>query len=280
MSLPILQAAVIGWPINHSLSPVLHRYWLEKYRIDGSYDALGIAPDNLENNLASLRGGYCGFNVTAPHKEAMLKLVDTVADSARRLGAVNTVTIANGQLHGMNTDVYGFMKNLRECQPGLNLANGTVVVLGAGGAARAVAAALLEMDAAQIRLINRDRWRAVQLAEDLASSDVIKTFDWEGRHAMLSDAALLVNTTTLGMAAQPALDVNLSTLPQHSVVCDIVYRPLVTPLLAQARAQGLATVDGLGMLLHQAVPAFEAFFGVRPEVTPDLRAHVLESLQA
>jgi len=271
-------AGVIGWPVAHSRSPKLHGYWLQRHDIRGAYLPLPVPPGQL---AAALRGlaalGFAGGNVTVPHKEEALALVDSADAIARRIGAVNLVVVRpDGALHGSNTDAYGFLANLRQRVPEWRADAGPAVVLGAGGAARAVIFALLDAGAPEIRLVNRTAERAEALAE--AFGGAVRVVDWAARAAALDGAALLVNTTTQGMHGQPPLDIALTALPVAAVVTDLVYVPLQTPLLAAAEARGNRTVDGLGMLLHQAVPSFEAWFGVRPEVTPDLRALVEATL--
>jgi shikimate dehydrogenase len=270
-------AGVIGWPVRHSRSPRLHGFWLEKHQIDGAYVPLAVAPENLATAIKSLRAlGLAGVNVTVPHKEAVLALVDRVDPVARRIGAVNTIVVqSDGTLHGSNTDAFGFIEHLRASAPGWN-ARAPAIVLGAGGAARAVASALIDAGVPELRLVNRTRSRAERLAEEFGGP--IRVLDWGGWQAALSDAGLLVNTTMLGMDGRPRLEIDLASLPMAAVVNDIVYVPLETPLLAAARKRGNPVVDGLGMLLHQARPGFHAWFGVDPEVTPALRAHVAADL--
>jgi shikimate dehydrogenase len=273
-------AGVMGWPVGHSLSPKLHGFWLERHGVDGAYVPLAVAPDDFSQALRMLpRMGFAGVNITVPHKEAALAAVDRVDPLARRIGAVNTVVVeADGALIGSNTDAYGFMENLRAGAPGWTPTTGAAVVLGAGGAARAVAVALLEAGATALRVVNRTESRAEALVRDLDGA--VKVVPWEHRSASLADAALLVNTTTLGMTGQPPLDLDLAGLPPEAVVSDIVYSPLETPLLTAARTRGNPVVDGLGMLLHQARPGFAAWFGVKPEVDNALRDFVLQSLPA
>ncbi len=269
-------AGVIGWPVAQSRSPVLHGHWLSQYGIRGAYLPLPVQPERLQDAVRGLRAlGFSGCNVTIPHKLAMLKLVDKVDPVAARIGAVNTVVVQDdGTLSGFNTDAYGFLANLRDARTGWNSSAGPIVVLGAGGAARAVVVALLDDGAQQIRLLNRTTERAQQLAR--IDSSRVKVEDWDRRAAVLDGAALLVNSTSQGMVGYPPLDVSLDALPKTASVCDIVYNPLETPLLAAARRRGNTAIDGLGMLLHQAVPAFEAFYGVRPQVTNELR-HAVEA---
>lgn len=268
-------AGVLGWPVSHSRSPRLHGFWLDRLGIDGAYVPLAVAPDDLEQVIRALpRMGFRGANLTVPHKEAALALVDELDPLARRIGAVNTLVVGeDGRLIGRNTDAFGFYENLRRGCPAWTPAAGPAVVIGAGGAARAVVAALADAGVPAIRLTNRGRERAGILAAELGGP--IEVVDWAERSAALDGAALLVNTTTLGMSGQPPLDLDLSALPVSAPVNDIVYVPLETGLLAAARARGNPVVDGLGMLLFQAVPGFEAWFGVRPEVTDELRSAVL-----
>lgn len=271
-------AGVMGWPVSHSLSPVLHGHWLDSLGIDGAYVPLAVAPENFAEVLAALaKMGFRGVNVTVPHKEAALAAVDDADALARRIGAVNTVTVgADGRLTGTNTDGFGFLENLKEGASGWNPAAGPAVVLGAGGAARAVVVALIDAGAPDIRLTNRTRARADRIAQDLGGP--VTVHDWDDRAAILANANLLVNTTTLGMTGKDPLEISLDALPTAALVNDIVYAPLETGLLAAARARGNPAVDGLGMLLHQARPGFEAWFGAAPQVTPDLRARILAQM--
>ncbi len=268
-------AGVIGWPVSHSLSPRLHGYWLRIYDIDGAYVPMAVQPKAIATAIRGMAAlGMQGANITLPHKEEVLRLVDTVDETARRIGAVNTVTVeTTGKLTGRNTDAFGFVHNLINGCDGWNPKAGPAVILGAGGAARAVIVALLDAGVPEIKLVNRSLERAELIASEFGSA--ISPCKWAARSEILVDAGLLVNTTSLGMVGAPPLDLNLARLPLSAVVNDIVYSPLETSLLAAARARGNPTIDGLGMLLHQAVPGFAAWFGVTPEVTPELRAHVL-----
>jgi shikimate dehydrogenase len=251
----------------------LHGYWLDHHAIDGAYIPLAVKPGNFSAAVTGLAAaGLRGVNVTLPHKAAALDACDSVDDNARRIGAVNTITFNDdGALHGANTDAFGFLENIR--QAAAWKAGGRAVILGAGGAARAICVALADAGMDEIHIVNRTRARAEQLVADLGGS--LKAGDWARRHDALAGAALLVNTTSLGMTGQPPLDLDLSALPEDAVVNDIVYAPLETDLLARAAARGNKVVDGLGMLLHQARPGFEAWFGVAPAVTGDLRDFVL-----
>ena len=273
-----VKAAVFGWPARHSLSPRLHGFWLKKYGIDGTYEAIEVAPEDFPARLAALAvDGFAGCNVTVPHKETALEIVDRADENARRIGAVNTVVVeADGTLTGTNTDGFGFMENLQAGAPGFDASAGPAVLLGAGGAARAVVAALLDAGCPDVRIVNRTRARAEAVRDHLKGA--VSVHDWSEREEVLGDAVLLVNTTTMGMDHNPPLDIDLGALPKTAIVTDIVYTPLATPLLVRAQEHGNLTVDGLGMLLHQARPGFEAWFGVAPEVTADLRAHVLAAL--
>lgn len=275
---PLKLAGVMGYPVAHSRSPRLHGHWLVRYGIAGAYLPLLVAPDDLGRALEGLRAlNFRGCNVTLPLKEKALALVDRAEPLARRIGAVNTVVVeADGALLGSNTDAFGFVENLRAGAPGWNAARGPAVVLGAGGAARAVIAALLDAGAPQIRLYNRslERAQALQAAFD----GPVEVAHWRQRAAGLDGAALLVNTTSLGMAGHEDLELPLDALPVSAVVNDIVYAPLMTALLQRAAARGNVVVDGLGMLLHQARPGFEAWFGTAPAVDEQLRRHVAADL--
>jgi shikimate dehydrogenase len=273
----------MGWPVAHSRSPALHNFWLEEQGIDGAYVPLPVRPEQLGDALRSLPVlGFRGCNLTIPHKQLALSIVDRVEPLARRIGAVNTIIVApDGSLEGRNTDVFGFRETLRESVPEWDPAGSLAVVLGAGGAARAVVAALVEARAAEIRLVNRTEARAEQLARELAApSTRITVHPWSARDPVLADAGLLVNTTSLGMAGEPELEIDLAQLPPAAVVVDIVYVPLETALLAAARRRGHRSVDGIGMLLHQGRPGFEAWFGAPVRVGRELRAAVLTTLSA
>lgn len=268
-------AGVIGHPIAHSRSPALHGYWLKTYGLPGHYVPMDVAPADLETVLRSLpKAGFVGANVTVPHKEAALRLADHVSDRASVIGAANTLVFrADGSIHADNTDGYGFMQNLRAGAPDWVPQDGPAVVFGAGGAARAVLQALAEAGVPEILLTNRTRSRADHLKEEFGQR--ISVVDWVQAGNVIENAELVVNTTSLGMQGQPELRVPLDGLQPGTVVTDLVYTPLKTRLLEQAEAAGCTVVDGLGMLLHQAVPGFERWFGLRPEVTEETRAAVL-----
>lgn len=272
------RACVIGWPVEHSRSPSIHRYWLAQYGIDGAYEKEPVRPEDLAGFLGALeKRGYAGANVTLPHKEAALRLAVVTDEAARAIGAANTLWLDQaGRLCAGNTDAYGFVTNLEAEAPNWNEGRGPVMVLGAGGAARAIVHGLLSEGAASIVLTNRTRGRADALAH--AFGPAVTVLDWDDRHRALAGCGLLVNATSLGMTGKEPLDLDLAGLPADAVVADIVYSPLQTELLAAARARGNRIVDGLGMLLYQAVPGFERWFGVRPKVTPELRAHVAATL--
>ncbi len=271
-------AGIMGWPIAHSRSPALHGFWLAENGIDGAYVPLAVHPDRLEQALRALPAfGFRGCNITIPHKQAALKVMDRIDPFAQRIGAMNTVIVAeDGTLEGSNTDVFGFRENLREQAPHWQPRAGAAVVLGAGGSARAVIAALGAMGVGEIRLINRSLDRAEVLARDLATAEMrIVVHGWQARAEALDAAGILVNSTSLGMDKEPPLEIDLTALPLSAVVVDIVYAPLETGLLAAARRRGHPTVDGLGMLLHQGRPGFAAWFGVAPQVTRELRRAML-----
>ncbi len=273
---PVSKAGVMGWPISHSLSPRLHGFWLRHYGLAGVYDALPVRPEDLPAALRGLQDqGFRGVNLTVPHKVAACSLVDTLDATAQRIGAINLVTVdENGKLSGRNTDAYGFTQNLEA--RGFVPAGGSAFVLGAGGACRAVLVALADMGFNEIRIANRTRDYAEKLAQELSTKSCqIYVVDWAQASRFLSNIDLVVNTTSLGMTGQPPLDFFLEGLPLSAFVTDIVYAPLETALLRQAKQRGHRTIDGLGMLLHQARPAFKAFFGLDPEVTEELRNFVL-----
>lgn len=272
-------AGVVGDPISQSLSPKLHGFWLRKYDIDGDYKAFHITEENLPDFLATLKdNGISGVNLTAPHKEQALKLVDIVDDVAGKVGAVNTIYFDNDKMIGSNTDGIGFLTHLKQSTQQWESGNGPVVILGSGGAARSVLYSLLDDGVPEIRLTNRTKERALNLANEI-SDDRITVYDWDQRDEILNGAALLVNVTTLGMVGKYPLEINIEKLPTSATVYDIVYVPLETELLKNARARGNECVDGLGMLLHQAVPGFEKWFGVKPEVNQALNQHILDHMK-
>lgn len=270
-------AGVIGHPIAHSRSPALHGYWLRKYGIKGHYIPMDVAPADLKEALVWLpRLGFVGLNVTIPHKEAVLALADIVTDRAALIGAANTLIFRkDGRLHADNTDGVGFIANLRQNAPSWQPASGPAVVLGAGGAARAVVAALIEVGVPEIRIANRSRPRADAIRADFGAKILVQ--EWVQAGNMLEGAATVINTTSLGMSGKPDFRVPLDALEPGTVVNDLVYNPLKTTFLAEAEARGCTIVDGLGMLLHQAAPGFERWFGPRPEVDEDTRQAVLAS---
>jgi shikimate dehydrogenase len=265
---------VMGDPVMHSRSPKLHNYWLAKYGLTGAYMPLAIAREHLRAALQALPTlGFSGCNLTIPHKEAALRIVNTVDPLARRIGAVNCVVVAaDGSLEGQNHDVFGYIESVREAQPSWRADAGPIVVIGAGGGARAVLVGLTDQGAREIRLVNRSLARAEALAHELGGP--ITALSWEERERALDGAAMLVNATNQGMVGLPPLDLALDRLPASALVSDIVYIPRETALIAAARKRGNPTVNGLGMLLHQARPAFQAWFGIMPEVTPELRAMI------
>jgi shikimate dehydrogenase len=274
-------AGIMGWPVAHSRSPLLHGFWLDDRGIDGAYVPLPVRPERIGEALRALPIlGFRGCNLTIPHKQTALSVVDRVEPLARRIGAVNTVIVApDGTLEARNTDVFGFRENLREAVPNWHPANGPAVVLGAGGSARAVVAALTDAGIAEIRIVNRTLTRAEMVARDLSTSTTqITVHSWDAARAVQREAGLLVNTTSLGMVGEPPLVFDLSELPPVAPVVDIVYVPLETGLLAAARQRGHPVVDGLGMLLHQGRPGFEAWFGAPVRVTRELRAAIVATL--
>jgi len=278
---PYKVAGIMGWPVGQSRSPLIHNHWIAKYRLEGDYIRLPVKPDSdngLRDAIAGMRAmGFAGCNLTMPHKTAALPFVDHLDPMAKRMGAVNTLVFAeDGSISGFNNDGFGYVESLREVGY-LDFAKGPITVLGAGGAARAVLLALADAGAREIRLANRTDANAVAVAARFADEFgvPVKAVPWANRAASLDGCALLVNTTSQGMYGQPALDLSLDVLPLTALVSDVIYVPLETPLLAAAKARGHQTVNGLGMLLNQARPAFKAWFGVMPEITPELRALAL-----
>ncbi len=270
-------ACVVGWPVKHSRSPLIHGHWIAQHKLDAAYRREEIAPETFADFIAHLsERGYVGANITIPHKETALALSEP-DDRARAVGAANTLWYDSGHLYSTNTDVEGFTANLDAALPGWEKRAGEAVVLGAGGSARAVVYGLIERGIGKINVVNRTPERAQMLQARFGQ--VVQPANESALPHLLGRAGLLVNTTSLGMTGQPPLAIDLAPLPGHALVADLVYVPLETPLLAAARARGLATADGLGMLLHQAVRGFQLWFGVRPEVTPHLRALVEADLR-
>jgi shikimate dehydrogenase len=268
-------AGIAGWPVGHSLSPALHGHWIAEHKLDAAYVPLAIKPDDFADAFRMLpRLGFRGLNVTLPHKEVAFALTDERDEAARVTGAVNTVVFDGARALGRNTDVHGFTQSLRDAGVA-SLRGDGAVVLGAGGAARAVVAGLCSLGAS-VTLVNRTRAKAQALADLFGAG--VAAVEWSGAAEALRRACLLVNATSLGMSGQPPLEVDLALLPAQAAVVDIVYRPLETALLARAKARGLKTIDGLGMLVHQARPAFAAWFGIEPKVTAQLRAHLVAQL--
>jgi len=263
-------AGLLGWPVAHSRSPVIHNHWLARYGIPGRYVLFPVPPEKLEAAVRGLSAlGLRGCNVTTPHKQAVFQLLDRVDDLARRIGAVNTVVVeSDGTLAGFNNDGNGFIQSLRDASPGWRPDRGPVLVVGAGGAGRAVVASLAAQGATEIRLANRSEEKAQEIAAVVGPA--VKVVAWEERAAAAEGVTLLANATSLGSAGKPPLDMPLDRLPRSALVGDLIYVPPVTPLLAAAKARGNITVNGLGLLLNQARPAFNAWFGVMPEITPEL----------
>ncbi|WP_438990216.1 shikimate dehydrogenase [Lentibacter sp.] len=268
-------AGVIGSPIAHSKSPALHMHWLKTHGIAGHYVPIDVAQEDLEHIVKTLpKMGFVGVNVTVPYKEKVMEFADLVTDRAALIGSANTLIFRkDGKIHADNTDSYGFIQNLRQKAPDWDPKAGPAAILGAGGAARAVIAALVEVGVPEIMISNRTKARAENLKADFGNR--VRVVDWVQAGNMLEDATTVINTTSLGMVGKPPLRVPLDGLQKGALVTDLVYAPLVTHLLNEANKAGCVTVDGLGMLLHQAVPAFERWFGVRPQVTDETRAAVL-----
>jgi shikimate dehydrogenase len=272
-----IKAFVIGHPINHSRSPLIHGTWLAEHGIDGSYEAIDVAPNELPAFFDRLRRGeFAGGNVTIPHKEAVFALCDEVDPLARQIGAVNTLVVRDGRVLGSNTDYLGFLGNLDAAMPGWSDGPDDAMVIGAGGAARAVLVALQRRDGGKVHVLNRTLANAQALVDQIEGP--FEAHGFEAFAELAPRTGIVINTTSIGMHGSRFDWLDLDLLPKHTLVTDIVYVPLETPLLAEARAHGLRTVDGLGMLLHQAVPGFAAWFGVRPSVTPQLRARIEATL--
>ena len=285
MNNSFIKAGVIGHPLKHSKSPIIHNHWIKQHHLNGEYTAIDIAPGALENGIQDLIDqGFAGFNVTLPHKQTIMNLCETIDDTAKIIGAVNTVSIKGGKLHGQNTDAFGFIQNIAQQQPNFDFTNGAALVLGAGGAARAVIYGLIDAGATAITITNRTAEKAKEIANDLSDFAALKScninvLDWGLRDQKehVQNLHLLVNTTSLGMDGKPALDYNIAHLPDDALVNDIVYAPLYTDLLTDAERRGLKTVTGIGMLLHQARPAFNAWFGVMPDVDDLLQQKLLDA---
>jgi shikimate dehydrogenase len=267
-----LLAGVMGWPVMHSRSPMLHNYWFKKHELVGAYLPLAIEPDGIGPALRALKPlGFAGCNLTIPHKETAMAFMDEIDKTAKRIGAISCVVVRkDGSLKGSNNDGYGYIESILEEVPGWRADAGPIVIMGAGGGARAVSLSLADRGAKDIRIINRSPARAESLAREFGSP--MKAVAWEDRQMALEDAAMVVNTTSQGMVGQTPLDLSLAKLPKHALVSDIVYIPKETPLLRDARERGNRTINGLGMLLHQGRPAFRDWFGILPDVTSDLRA--------
>jgi shikimate dehydrogenase len=278
MSNLFIMAGVMGWPVAHSRSPQIHNYWISHYGLSGAYGRFPVAPENLGQAIQGIRAlGLAGSNITIPHKVDAIQYMDWVHPLALRMGAINTIVRQpDGALHGFNNDGFGYIESLREAQPTWQANSGPIVILGAGGASRAIVVSLIDAGATEIRLLNRSRDKADALAEEFGHP--VSAYDWSERDNALSGAALLVNTTNQGMHGEPPLEIDLGQLPTAALVSDAIYIPLETPLLATARLRGNTTVNGLGMLIHQARPAFHAWFGVMPESTPALYQAVASTL--
>ena len=269
-----LLAGVMGWPVMHSRSPMLHNYWFKKHELAGTYVPLAIRPEGLAAALRALHPlRFAGCNLTIPHKEQAMTLVDEVDALAKAIGAISCVVVRpDGSLSGTNNDCYGFIHAIKQEQPGWRADSGPIVVIGAGGGSRAVCCGLAQEGAREIKLVNRTLDRAQAIARGFGGP--IRALPWDERHEALEGAAMVVNTTSCGMVGQPALDINLDKLPKNALAADIIYIPLETPFLAAARKRGNRTVNGLGMLLNQGRPAWKAWFGIEPEVTAELRAMI------
>jgi len=274
-----LLAGVMGWPVMHSRSPLLHNYWFRQHNLAGTYVPLGIRPEALAAALRALHPlGFAGCNLTLPHKQEAMKIVDEVDTVAKSIGAISCVVVRpDGSLAGTNNDCYGFVRSIRQEQPTWRADSGPSVVIGAGGGARAVCYGLMQAGATEIRLVNRAFARARKIADEFGGP--LKVMPWEQRHEALDDAAMVVNTTSQGMVGQSPLDIRLDKLPTQALVVDIIYTPLETPFLAAARKRGNPTVNGLGMLLHQGSPAWQAWFGIEPAVTSELRAMMEKTIR-
>ena len=271
-------AGVMGWPVMHSRSPMMHNYWMEQQGLAGTYVPLAIEPGKIGPALRAMHPlGFAGCNLTIPHKQDAMEIVDEVDEVAKKIGAISCVVVRDdGSLFGTNNDWLGFLGNLKEFRPDWRADAGPVTVIGAGGGSRAVCYALLDQGVTEIRLVNRTRERAEKLAEEFGGP--IEVHSWEERHDALDGVAMAVNVTSQGMQGETALDIQLDALPVDAIAADIIYIPLETPFLAAARARGNPTLNGVGMLLHQGPPAWKRWFGVEPQVTPDLRTEMEKSI--
>ncbi len=272
-----LKAAVIGWPIKHSRSPLIHGHWLNQYAINGTYEKIAVEPENLETFIGKLKAeNLSGVNLTIPHKEQVFNLVDEITADAKAIGAANTLWFEGDKLIAGNTDAYGFITHLKSSAKNWQNSH-PALVIGAGGAARAIIHALIKEDVPEIKLTNRTLSRAEELASTFGSK--LKVIPWQDKETSLAECSLVVNSSSLGMEGNPELELDLKNLQKTAVCYDIVYAPLMTTFLKNAQIQGATPVDGLGMLLHQAVPGFEKWFGTRPEVTTELRQLIVDDLQ-
>ncbi len=264
----MIKAGVIGHPISHSKSPIIHGYWLSHYAIEGEYKAYDIPPAQLKDGIQELvDGGLSGFNVTLPHKQNIMNFCNSITEAAQKIGAVNTVVIdGHGKIHGDNTDAFGFTENLQDSIPDFEWAGKKALVIGAGGAARAVVYALKSKGLADILIANRTE----ETAKELATAYDVQVLPWESMQTVIGSTDMIVNTTSLGMVGQPPLQISLSGIASNTIVYDIVYNPLMTPFLQEAKQNGANIITGIGMLLHQARPAFRAWFGTYPDVTDEL----------
>ena len=276
----LLLAGVMGWPVMHSRSPMIHNYWFKQQGLQGNYLPLAVEPGKLEAALRALQPlGFAGCNLTIPHKQDAMSIADEIDETARKIGAISCVVAhSDGRLVGSNNDAPGFIRNLQQSDATWRADAGPVVVLGAGGACRAVCYGLIQAGAREIRLVNRHLERAKTVATDIRGP--ITAYPWNERNELMAGAAMVVNTTSQGMVGQPALDVDLSLLPLSALVADVVYIPLETPFLELARLRGNRTINGLGMLLHQGPLGWKAWFGIEPTVTDELRSMVEQSILA
>lgn len=272
-----IQAGIIGWPVSHSRSPAIHNYWIDQLKLSGAYGLFAVQPSALGTAIRSLKAlGIAGCNVTIPHKVLAMQYVDWIDPQAKRIGAINTIVVeSDGLLRGFNNDGYGYIQSLYEVRPSWKADTGPITVLGAGGASRAIIVALIDAGAKEIRILNRSMDKAIAIAQEFEAA--VTAYNWNDRNEVLKDCAMLINTTSLGMHGQAPLEIDLERLPVNALVSDAVYAPLETPLLMHARLRGNTCVNGLGMLLHQARPAFNSWFGVMPEVTPELYKTIIST---